>query len=124
MGLRHRHLTYCSPTPEDLGEPAADASGCARWAAGPRPRRSRWRRSMETLAPTSTCRHTRVRIDTESHTEFIDLTDRLEALVAEAGIRFGLLNLQTLHTTTAIVVNEREPLLLAEIGRASCRERG
>ena len=47
-------------------------------------------------------------------TQFIDLTDRLEALVAEAGIRFGFVNLQTLHTTTAIVVNEREPLLLAD----------
>ena len=47
-------------------------------------------------------------------TEFIDLTDRLEALVADAGLRFGILNVQTLHTTTAIVVNEHEPLLLAD----------
>jgi len=69
---------------------------------------------METLAPSSTCRHARVRIETHSPTEFIDLTDRLEALVADAGIRFGFVNLQTLHTTTAIVVNEREPLLLTD----------
>ena len=69
---------------------------------------------METLAPTSTCRHTRIRVTTERPTEFIDLTDRLEALVAEAGIRFGFVNVQTLHTTTAIVVNELEPLLLAD----------
>lgn len=69
---------------------------------------------METLAPTSTCRHTNVRITTERPTEFIDLTDRLGALVAEAGIRFGFVNVQTLHTTTAIVVNELEPLLLAD----------
>ena len=47
-------------------------------------------------------------------TEFIDLTDRLERLVADAGLRFGILNVQTLHTTTAIVVNEHEPLLLAD----------
>ena len=69
---------------------------------------------METLAPTSTYRHTKIRITTERPTEFIDLTDRLEALVAETGIRFGFVNVQSLHTTTAIVVNELEPLLLAD----------
>jgi secondary thiamine-phosphate synthase enzyme len=42
------------------------------------------------------------------------LTDRLEALVAEAGIRFGFVNVQTLHTTTAIFMNELEPLLLSD----------
>lgn len=67
---------------------------------------------METLAPISLCRHTKIRIATERPTEFIDVTDRVEALVAEAGIRFGFVNIQTLHTTTAIVVNELEPLLL------------
>jgi secondary thiamine-phosphate synthase enzyme len=67
---------------------------------------------METFAPALTCRHHRIRILTEHATEFIDLTDRLEALVAAAGIRSGFVNVQTLHTTTAIVVNELEPLLL------------
>ena len=47
-------------------------------------------------------------------TEFIDLTDRLEQLVAIAGFRFGIVNVQTLHTTTAVVVNEHEPLLLTD----------
>ena len=46
--------------------------------------------------------------------EFIDLTDRIQALAAEAGIRAGLINIQSLHTTTAIVVNEHEPLLLED----------
>jgi secondary thiamine-phosphate synthase enzyme len=48
--------------------------------------------------------------------EFIDLTARVEALADEAGIDVGLVNIQTLHTTTAIVVNEHEPLLLADFG--------
>jgi secondary thiamine-phosphate synthase enzyme len=69
---------------------------------------------METLAPTRTTRHTRIRITTQRPTEFIDLTERLEALVATAGIRFGFVNVQTLHTTTGIVVNEHEPLLLSD----------
>jgi secondary thiamine-phosphate synthase enzyme len=69
---------------------------------------------METLAPASTCRHTRIRVTTVHPTEFIDLTDRLEALVTASSIRHGLINIHTLHTTTAIVINEHEPLLLTD----------
>jgi len=69
---------------------------------------------METLAPTFIYRHTKVRIVTEQHTEFIDLTESLEELLAESRILTGLLNVQSLHTTAAIVVNEGEPLLLTD----------
>jgi secondary thiamine-phosphate synthase enzyme len=69
---------------------------------------------METLTPASTARHTRLRLATTHPTEFIDLTERLERVVANAGIRFGLLSIQSLHTTTAVLVNEHEPLLLAD----------
>ena len=69
---------------------------------------------METYAPGSTCRHTSIRIATEYPTQFVDLTEQVEVLVAEAGIHTGLVNIQTLHTTTAIVVNEHEPLLLSD----------
>lgn len=69
---------------------------------------------METLAPTFIYRHTKVRIVTEQHTEFIDLTESLEELLAESRIFTGLLNVQSLHTTAAIVVNEGEPLLLKD----------
>ena len=69
---------------------------------------------METLAPSAICHHSRIRVETERPMEFIDLTDRVQTLAAEAGIRAGLVNIQSLHTTTAIVVNEHEPLLLAD----------
>jgi secondary thiamine-phosphate synthase enzyme len=69
---------------------------------------------METLAPAFVYRHTRVRIATERSTEFIDLTDSLEALLAESHIVTGFLNVQSLHTTAGIVVNEGEPLLLED----------
>jgi secondary thiamine-phosphate synthase enzyme len=67
---------------------------------------------METLVPGLACLHQTLRIHTEHPTQFIDLTNRLEALVEAAGIRFGFVNVQTLHTTTGIVVQELEPLLL------------
>jgi secondary thiamine-phosphate synthase enzyme len=60
----------------------------------------------------SICCHTLLNITTVISTEFVDVTDRLERLVADSGIRNGIVNIQTLHTTTAIVVNEHEPLLL------------
>ena len=69
---------------------------------------------METLAPTSTCSHARIGLTTSKPTEFIDLTARIEALVADSGVDVGFVNIQTLHTTTAIVVNEGEPLLLGD----------
>ena len=69
---------------------------------------------METLTATATCRMATIAIATERPTQFVDLTDRLESFVADCGIRLGLLNVQTLHTTTAVVVNEHEPLLLAD----------
>jgi secondary thiamine-phosphate synthase enzyme len=69
---------------------------------------------METLTPASTCRHTRIHLATSHPTQFIDLTDRLQDLVSEAGLRVGVLNVQTLHTTTAVIVNEHEPLLLTD----------
>jgi secondary thiamine-phosphate synthase enzyme len=70
---------------------------------------------METLTPVSACRHiTSIHLTTRQPTEFIDLTDRLQRLVADTGLRFGILNVQTLHTTTGVVVNEHEPLLLTD----------
>ena len=57
---------------------------------------------------------TTIRLETSCPTEFIDLTDRLASLVAASGIRAGLINVQSLHTTLGIIVNEHEPLLLAD----------
>ncbi len=69
---------------------------------------------METLASAAVCRHSRIRIATERAMQFIDLTARIEAFATEAGIHAGLVNVQSLHTTTAIVVNQAEPLLLVD----------
>jgi len=70
---------------------------------------------MDTLAPNlSICRHASIRLDSHQPTEFIDLTERLEALVLRVRLHCGFVNVQTLHTTTAIVINELEPLLLED----------
>jgi secondary thiamine-phosphate synthase enzyme len=69
---------------------------------------------MEAVVPTRGFGHAHIRIATAHPTQFVDLTERLEALVAQSGIRFGFVNVQSLHTTAAIVVNENEPLLLTD----------
>ena len=69
---------------------------------------------MDTLARAPACHHSRIRVETHRASEFIDITDHIEASVSGSGIRDGLVNVQTLHTTTAILVNEHEPLLLAD----------
>lgn len=71
---------------------------------------------MHTLVPAAVCHHARIRVTSRQTTEFVDLTARIEALATEAGIHAGLVNVQSLHTTTAIVVNEPEPLLLVDFG--------
>ena len=70
---------------------------------------------METLVRNSTFQHTTIRIETQQPTQFVDVTDRLETLVEAARLQTGLLNIQSLHTTAAIVVNEHEPLLLHDV---------
>ena len=70
---------------------------------------------METLAHSSTFRHTTIRIETQHPTQFIDLTDEVTAFVTESRIHTGLVNVQGLHTTTAIIVNEHDPLLLSDV---------
>lgn len=69
---------------------------------------------MATLARATTT-DTLMHIETTRPTQFIDITDRLHALVGASGVGYGIVNVQTLHTTTGIVVNEHEPLLLTDV---------
>jgi secondary thiamine-phosphate synthase enzyme len=57
----------------------------------------------------------RLTIPTLSGVEFVDLTDQISTLVAKSGIASGFVNIQTRHTTTGIVINEHEPLLLTDM---------
>jgi len=46
--------------------------------------------------------------------EFIDITDQVKAFLKESGVQNGFVNIQTLHTTAAIILNENEPLLIED----------
>lgn len=59
--------------------------------------------------------HHTISLKTENCLQFIDLTDEVSRIVTASGARFGFVNVQTKHTTTAIIVNENEPLLQADL---------
>lgn len=48
--------------------------------------------------------------------QFIDITDRLIEAIGRMGLVDGLLSAQSLHTTTGLLVNEREELLMDDLG--------
>jgi len=58
-----------------------------------------------------------VHLRTEQTLQFVDLTDLVAERVRRSGIDHGLACVQTLHTTTAVIVNENEPLLLEDMRR-------
>jgi secondary thiamine-phosphate synthase enzyme len=50
--------------------------------------------------------HIRVPVQTRSRNEIVDVTDRVQRLVEEHGVREGLAILYVPHTTAAVTVNE------------------
>ncbi|MCL4846241.1 MAG: secondary thiamine-phosphate synthase enzyme YjbQ [Acidobacteria bacterium] len=64
-----------------------------------------------------TALHETLALRTADDVEFIDLTDAVLALVGRHRLVSGFVNVQTRHTTTAIVLNEAEPLLLDDFRR-------
>lgn len=60
-------------------------------------------------------RHGALEIESESRVALYDVTDRIKGLVRTSGVRSGLLTVSTLHTTTALFVNEFQAALLEDI---------
>ena len=56
-----------------------------------------------------------LRVRTQRPVEFVDITPLLSCAVHEAGLLSGLIMVQTRHTTTGLLVNENEPLLLTDL---------
>lgn len=55
------------------------------------------------------------KVKTKEKLDFIDVTDKIEKFVSKTGIGDGIVNIQTLHTTAMILINENEPLLIKDI---------
>jgi len=62
--------------------------------------------------------HQLLDLHTRRPREFVDVTEAVIDHVRSSGVIDGLLTVQTLHTTTGIVINEHEPLLLEDLTEA------
>jgi len=51
---------------------------------------------------------------TKEQLDIVDITNQVKDFVKESSINNGLINIQTLHTTATIFVNEHEPLLIED----------
>ncbi len=56
-----------------------------------------------------------INLKTAASLDFIDITDKIQEKIKETGITNGIINIQSLHTTMAIIVNESEPLLIMDM---------
>ena len=56
-----------------------------------------------------------IKLATRATLEFIDITDDVLSAIKACGIKNGIINIQSLHTTMAIIVNEAEPLLIGDM---------
>lgn len=58
--------------------------------------------------------HKTLEFQTKGEFDFIDFTTEVEKFVEGSQIKNGLINIQTLHTTASLFLNENEPLLLKD----------
>ena len=54
-------------------------------------------------------------IETQRPFEVVDITIDVSRAIEEAGLEEGLVSVQTRHTTTGLLINEHEPLLLNDL---------
>jgi len=55
-----------------------------------------------------------IELNTKEELDIIDITEQVKQFVKQSKIENGIINIQTLHTTTALVLNENEPRLLQD----------
>jgi secondary thiamine-phosphate synthase enzyme len=66
-------------------------------------------------APTLIAHSRHLHVQTGPRHQFVDLTEMVAETVRRSRVRDGFVCVQTMHTTTAVVVNENEPGLLQDM---------
>jgi len=55
--------------------------------------------------------HEILKLRTKKQLEITDITDAIQRMVEQTGVQHGIVNIQSLHTTASILMNENETLL-------------
>lgn len=53
-----------------------------------------------------------IELSTSAALDFIDVTEKVKKKIKKSGIKNGVINIQSLHTTMAVIIQEAEPLLI------------
>lgn len=56
-----------------------------------------------------------IELTTNATLDFIDVTEKIKKIVKEHGVKNGVINIQSMHTTMAVVIQEAEPLLIGDL---------
>jgi secondary thiamine-phosphate synthase enzyme len=56
-----------------------------------------------------------IKLSSTATLDFIDITEKVQKKIKASGIKNGVINIQSLHTTVAVIVNEAEPLLIEDM---------
>jgi secondary thiamine-phosphate synthase enzyme len=70
---------------------------------------------MQLHAPGTAARLRRLEFETHEPIQFLDVTNAVADLVRESGLREGVANVFSRHTTAAVCIQEAEPLLLEDL---------
>jgi len=62
-----------------------------------------------------------IEIDSKKQFDIVDLTEKIKSFIKESCLKNGMINIQSMHTTASVFVQEQEPLLLDDIKK--CLER-
>ncbi len=56
-----------------------------------------------------------IKLTTSAVLDFIDVTEKVKDIVKANGIKNGIINIQSMHTTMAVILQEAEPLLIGDL---------
>ncbi|HCP08332.1 MAG TPA: hypothetical protein DIT25_00835 [Candidatus Moranbacteria bacterium] len=63
----------------------------------------------------------KIDIRSSSQIEFVDITDKVEEIVSDSGIREGQVTIYSPHTSCSVVINHNEPMLIQDFMRVLYR---
>lgn len=56
-----------------------------------------------------------IELTTNATLDFINVTDKVKKIIKEQGVKDGIINIQSMHTTMAVIIQEAEPLLIGDL---------
>jgi secondary thiamine-phosphate synthase enzyme len=59
----------------------------------------------------------KIDLESKSQIEFLDITDKVQEIIDNSGIREGVANIFAPHSTMGVAINHNEPMLLQDLMR-------